>query len=102
MIANCECALGGCAIPHSVKALRLIRHEALEAGADVRLGDVNIVLFGDSGRAVPHQFGERMSVHSALGTPGSECVAPAVKRERVQPGSVDRSPVGFLDADQVP
>ena len=65
-------------------------------------GYVDIVLFCDSWRAVPHQFGQGMPVHSALGASGTERVTPAVKRETFQAGLPDCSEMRFLDADEVP
>lgn len=101
MTAKCERTLGGYAILHSFEPLGLICHEPLEPGADVRFGDVDVILFCDSGRAVPHQFSQCMPIHAALGAPGSESVAPTVEREGVQAGFADRPPVGLLYADQV-
>ncbi len=76
------------------KLLCLICHEALEPGADVGIGDVDVVLFCDSGRAVAHQFGERVPIHATLGAARAECVPPT--------GFTDRPPMGLLDADHMP
>lgn len=68
----------------------------------MRLSNVNVVLFGDSGRTVPHQFGERVSIHATLGAARAECVPPTVKRETIKAGFADRPPMGLLDADPMP
>ena len=73
---DCDSLLGGrrLAMP---QPFRLVRHKALEPGADVWLTNVNVVFFCDSGRAVPHQFGERVSIHATLGAARAERVTPA-------------------------
>jgi hypothetical protein len=68
----------------------------------VGIGDVDVVLFRDSGRAVAHQFGERVPIHATLGAAGAECVPPTVKRETIKASFADRPPMGLLDADQMP
>jgi hypothetical protein len=60
--------------------LRLIGHESLEPGADVGIADVDVVLLCDSGRAVAHQFGERVPIHATLDAARAECVPPTVER----------------------
>jgi len=68
----------------------------------VGIGDVDVVLLCDSGRAVPHQFGERVPIHATLGAARAECVPPTVERETIKAGFADRPPMGLLDADQMP
>jgi hypothetical protein len=82
--------------------LCLIFHEPREPGADMWLGHVDVILFSDSRRAVPHQFGERVPVHSALGASCAEGMAPAIKRKPLQARFPDRPEMRFLNANHVP
>lgn len=59
----------------------------------MRFGHVDVILFCDSWRTVSHQFGQRVSIHSALGASGTERVTPAVKRKPFQAGILDCSEV---------
>src|ERR1035437_24413 len=81
---------------------RLVLHKLLESGGNVCLCDVDVIPGSHGWRTMPHEPGQRETVHAGLRGAGSERVPPTVELERVQTSSLYRSLVRVLHGCDVP